>query len=118
MADPNPVTTHVLNTANGQPAAGLRLSLSRRAADGSWEALGTHETNADGRLSSQLLAQGAIKQGDVFQLHFETGAYFAAKGQKCFYPHVDIAFEIDDPASHYHVPLLLSPFGSMTYRGS
>ncbi|GBG25257.1 5-hydroxyisourate hydrolase [Hondaea fermentalgiana] len=123
-ANPNPVTTHVLDTSTGQPAAGLGLRLSRKVGeheDGSfrWETIATQTTNADGRLDAPLLnAEQAPEKDSVYELHFDTAAYFAQQGRKCFYPYVKIVFEIADPASHYHVPLLISPFGQMTYRGS
>ncbi|MGH8775729.1 MAG: hydroxyisourate hydrolase [Jiangellaceae bacterium] len=108
------LSTHVLDAANGRPAAGVPVVLSRRIPDG-WQRLGTGVTDDDGRSSG--LGPAALEPG-VYRLEFDTGAYFAATGQTGFYPEVAVVFEVTDPASHHHVPLLLSPFAFSTYRGS
>jgi 5-hydroxyisourate hydrolase len=108
------LSTHVLDAASGQPAAGVRVALHRRDGDG-WEPLGEGVTDADGRVRD--LAPGGLGAG-VHRLVFATGDYFAATGQIGFYPEVPVVFEITDPGGHYHVPLLLSPFAFSTYRGS
>ncbi|NJL27629.1 MAG: hydroxyisourate hydrolase, partial [Thermoanaerobaculia bacterium] len=74
-------------------------------------------TDADGRLQT-LLAPGTALEPAVYRLLFATGKWFAARGEQTFYPHVEIVFEVQDPSQHHHVPLLLSPFGYSTYRGS
>jgi 5-hydroxyisourate hydrolase len=108
------ITTHVLDTALGKPAAGVLVTLEIR--DGAdWRAIGTGATDPDGRL--RTLTPAAIAAG-VYRISFDTGAYFARAGAAAFYPEVRIAFEVHDPAAHFHVPLLLSPFGYSTYRGS
>ena len=108
------ITTHVLDTALGRPAAGLLVTLElREGAD--WRPIGTGATDADGRLGT--LTPGAIAAG-VYRIGFDTGAYFARAGTAGFYPEVRIVFEVRDGAAHFHVPLLLSPFGYSTYRGS
>jgi len=87
----------------------------------SFKTVSEQTSNGDGRLDSPLLPEDVAKRiapGDVFKLHFKTGDYFSRMQQKCFYPFVDIVFTIEDPSSHYHVPLLISPYGQMTYRGS
>ena len=113
------LTTHVLDTARGRPAAGLALSLFRDA-DGRRE-LARGVTNDDGRCDGPLLEGDALTAG-LYELVFETGDYFDALGldlpEPKFLDHVVIRFGIADPAAHYHVPLLLSPFGYSTYRGS
>jgi 5-hydroxyisourate hydrolase len=86
-----------------------------RAADSGWERVGRAATNADGR-ASDLLAS-APERGR-YRLTFDTGAYFGASGRAGFYPEVSITFEVEGGEDHYHVPLLLSPFGYSTYRGS
>jgi 5-hydroxyisourate hydrolase len=111
----NPLTTHVLNTATGRPAAGLQISLEKMR-EGSFEPLSSGETNGDGRLSESLV--GDRWGSGVYRIRFETGAYFAAQKEACFYPHVEVVFEVSKPDEHHHVPLLLSPFGYSTYRGS
>lgn len=103
------LSTHVLDTAAGLPAAGMSLTL----ADADHAAIAAGTTDADGRLGG-LPAVGA----GVFVLRFETAAYFAASNRPCFYPFVEVRFEVTDPAAHHHVPLLVSPYGYSTYRGS
>ena len=108
------LSTHVLDAASGQPAAGVRVTLDRRDGGG-WEPLGEAVTDDDGR--ARDLAPGGLGAG-VHRLVFATGAYFAATGQTGFYPEVTVVFEVTDTGRHYHVPLLLSPFAFSTYRGS
>ena len=113
------VTTHVLDTAAGRPAAGVPVTLERRRSGPSagWEPVGAASTDADGRCEA-LLPGGAELTAGVWRLTFDTAAYFTAAGVTGFYPHVAIAFEVRDRAEHHHVPLLLSPYGYATYRGS
>jgi 5-hydroxyisourate hydrolase len=111
---PSPLTTHVLDVAKGLPAAGVPVRLDRQDA-GAWKPLAEGVTNADGRCPD-LLKEGALPKG-VYRLSFDTRAYWQAQGQRGFYPFVDVVFEVSD-ARHHHVPLLLSPFGYSTYRGS
>ena len=103
------LSTHVLDTAAGRPAEGLRITLE--AADGS--VLAEAVTDADGRVGS--LAADLVAGDHV--LRFDTGGWFAARGETAFYPEVVVTFTVGDDG-HYHVPLLLSPFGYSTYRGS
>jgi 5-hydroxyisourate hydrolase len=100
------ITTHVLDTANGKPAANLRITLARGE-----EMLFDGVTDADGR--ARVLAPEATTPG-VYRMTFDTGAYNA----NGFFPEAVIVFRIADASQHYHVPLLLSPFGYSTYRGS
>lgn len=111
----SPITSHVLDTALGRPAAGLQLRLQLQTADG-WQTLSERVTNQDGR-AGDLLAQGALVRG-VYRMTFDTGAYLKASGRPVFYPQVEIVFAIEDETEHYHIPLLLSPYGYSTYRGS
>jgi 5-hydroxyisourate hydrolase len=111
------ITTHVLDTGRGRPAGGVAVRLEVRAEAGGWEMLGGGETDADGRLRT-LLPEGSWLEAGVYRLTFETAAYFEAQGVEGFYPEVSIVFAVRAPAEHYHVPLLLSPFGYSTYRGS
>jgi 5-hydroxyisourate hydrolase len=113
----SPITTHVLDTARGRPAEGVPIVLDRRSADGGWGEAGRGTTDADGRCRS-LLPDGSALEPGVYRLVFDTSAYFRARGQEAFYPSVSIAFEVRNPGEHYHVPLLLSPYGYSTYRGS
>ena len=109
------LSTHVLDVALGQPARGLALRLE--VLEGStFRPLGAAVTDGDGR-AGDLLA-GAPLEARTYRLTFETGAYFAASARATFYPRVEVTFEVTVPAGHHHVPLLLSPFGYSTYRGS
>lgn len=109
------LTTHVLDTALGKPAAGLSIRLMSMQ-NGNWHLLAEGITNSDGRIA-QLLPAGQSLPADTYKMVFETGAYFNNSGRPVFYPMVEILFNITD-SSHYHIPLLLSPFGYTTYRGS
>ena len=108
------ITTHVLDTARGRPAADLPVALEIRSADG-WKVLGRARTDPDGRASE--LFDGPIAAG-AYRLTFDTASYFAAAGVETFFPVAQVVFEVRDPSSRYHVPLLLSPFGYSTYRGT
>jgi len=111
------ITTHVLDTARGRPAAGVPVTLEAQAAPPLWQVVGKGVTDADGRLKS-LLAGGAALQAGTYRLTFDTAAYFRAQNVETFYPEVRVTFTVRDAAQHYHVPLLLSPHGYSTYRGS
>jgi 5-hydroxyisourate hydrolase len=114
------ITTHVLDTSRGRPAAGI-LVILERAADpahgGAFQELGRGHTDADGRLRTLLSPDAHLTRG-TYRLTFHTEPYFAKEGVTGFYPEVSVAFTIRDPDQHHHVPLLLSPFGYSTYRGS
>lgn len=109
------ITTHVLDTARGRPAQGVGIWLEYLAATG-WTKLSEGLTDADGRL--RTLTGSTIAAGE-YRLHFDTGGYFMALGAtEPFFPEVVIHFQVANPAEHFHVPVLLSPFGYSTYRGS
>jgi 5-hydroxyisourate hydrolase len=109
------ITTHVLDTARGRPAAGVPVVLEHAARD-RWRELGRGATDADGRLRD-LVAEGSTLDAGRYRLTFDTGAYFRDRGEAAFYPEVAIVFTVAAD-EHHHVPLLLSPFGYSTYRGS
>lgn len=110
------LTTHVLDTAAGRPAGGLRIDLVRPSESDVPLASGT--TNADGRLDGPI-AEGESFSPGVYELRFHVGDYLRAEdGSTAFYDIVPIRFAVDAADEHYHVPLLLSPFGYTTYRGS
>lgn len=115
------LTTHVLDTAHGRPAAGLRLALFRLADDGTRIALLQAVTNADGRCDGPLLA-GSEFQSGVYELDFHAADYFRACGvavtEPPFLDRVTLRFGLAAAGGHYHVPLLLSPWSYATYRGS
>lgn len=109
------ITTHVLDTSLGKPAAGVPVTLSRR--DGaSYRELARGVTDADGRVR-QFLPEPPRAAG-AYALTFETLAHFRAQGREAFFERVTLEFFVEDAGQHYHVPLLLSPFGYTTYRGS
>jgi 5-hydroxyisourate hydrolase len=112
----SPLTTHVLDTARGVPVAGVRVSLSRDSAPSGWSHLAEATTDADGRCRA-LLPPGELEPG-IYRLAFEVGPYFAALGIAAFWRVVTVEFVVRDGAAHHHVPLLVSPFGYSTYRGS
>lgn len=110
------LSTHILDTTRGRPAAGVTVALERLGG-GTWTAAGSGVTDADGRVKS-LLPEGVALAAGEYRVRFEVGAYFAALGVEAFYPRVEIAFTVRAPHEHHHVPLLLNPFGYSTYRGS
>ena len=111
------ITTHVLDTARGCPADGIRVVLEQIDANEQWQVVGHGATDGNGRLGT-LVAKTVEPAPGIYRLTFDTRAYFAARGIRAFFPHVAVTFEVPDVGSHYHVPLLLSPFGYTTYRGS
>jgi 5-hydroxyisourate hydrolase len=111
------ITTHILDTSRGRPANGVVVRLEVEGAARSWKQIARGATDTDGRASNLLPDTFALQSG-VYRLIFETASYFAAHEIETFYREVVIVFTVSDPAQHYHVPLLLSPFGYSTYRGS
>jgi 5-hydroxyisourate hydrolase len=110
------ISTHVLDTSSGRPASGIAVRL-HRLDGGVWVDVSGAETDADGRVAA-LLPAGVAAAPGRFRLTFDAAAYFAARGQDTFYASIAIDFVVRDGSQHYHVPLLLSPFGYSTYRGS
>jgi 5-hydroxyisourate hydrolase len=114
------LTTHVLDTASGAPAAGIKIALYRISGD-TRAKIAEAQTNADGRTDAPSLAAADFATG-IYELIFFAGDYLRASGAKLpdplFLDQIPIRFGMDDPQAHYHVPLLLSPFGYSTYRGS
>lgn len=111
------LTTHVLDTARGRPAAGMRIDLFRLE-DGMEERVATATTNGDGRIDEPLL-DGSALIGGVYEIRFAVGAYLQAQADDAsFLDVIPVRFTIDEAEAHYHVPLLVSPFGYTTYRGS
>lgn len=109
------ITTHVLDLSAGKPGRGIAIELER-AEHGVWHLIGGGITDDDGRLRT-LTQQGPVAEG-TYRIRFQTGPYFAARQVDAFFPVVEIQFTVGDGTQHYHVPLLLSPFGFSTYRGS
>ncbi len=115
------LTTHVLDIARGAPACGVKVELYEFAADGGRRLVTTTTTNSDGRTDTPLIAKGEARVGR-FELVFHAGDYFRAQGAQLadppFLDVVPIRFAVANPAAHYHVPLLVSPWSYSTYRGS
>ncbi len=109
------LTTHILDTSIGKPAQNVSIVLEQQTAGG-WKKIANGLTNNDGRIPNLLAADKILDKG-IYRLIFDTKSYFEKQGLKSFYPSVTVEFEITD-GSHYHVPLLLNPFGYSTYRGS
>lgn len=116
LAADNPLSVHVLNIQTGQPSQGVDVELERRT-DAGWESLATATTDEAGRISALYPADKAFLPG-VYRVTFETGEWFEAHDTDTFFPNIPVPFQVDDTEQHYHVPLLLSPYGYSTYRGS
>ena len=111
------ISTHVLDTASGRPAAAVAVTLER-VEGGAAVPLGGGVTDADGRLRDLVSRSGAALGEGTYRLRFDVGAYFARDGRDAFYPEVVVCFRVAAGNEHYHVPLLLGPYGYTTYRGS
>lgn len=115
------LTTHILDLAHGAPASGVEIVLYKETAAGAFEEVVRTFANADGRCDAPLLEAGAMRAGR-YRLDFHAGAYFRRRGavlpEPPFLDVVSINFGIADESAHYHVPLLISPYGYSTYRGS
>ncbi len=111
------ISTHILDVARGAPASGVSVNLEMQNLDDSWTLLSAAWTDEDGRVKPFFLVKAHLSAG-TYRLVFDTDAYFSAQETDFFYPKVTVVFKIGDDPQHYHVPLLLSPFGYSTYRGS
>ena len=111
------ISTHVLDIAQGQPASDVAVRLERREITGDWVALASVRTDADGRCSQVLPTEDALRAG-LYRLSFDTASYHHAKKVEGFHPVVEITFQVHEGESQFHIPLLLSPHGYTTYRGS
>lgn len=111
------ITTHVLDLARGKPADNVSVKLEQHSRESGWLILAERRTDTDGRVKN-LLAEATHPPAGRYRITFGTGEYFHSLGMRCFHPEVEVTFEIEDSEQHYHVPLLVSPFGYSTYRGS
>jgi hydroxyisourate hydrolase len=111
------ISTHVLDTSIGRPAQGVLIKLERNIPGTGWSLLAEGLTDASGRVA-QLLPPNEHLHFGGYRLRFDVEAYYSEQQKMTFFPEVSIQFEIRDETSHYHVPLLLSPYGYTTYRGS
>ena len=112
----NQITTHILDTARGTPAAGVGLRLYQQQKTG-WALLAEGVTDPDGRVPGLLERTEPLPAG-VYRMHFAPADYFGGRGLPVFYPYVDVVFTLDGSGDHYHIPLLLAPYSYSTYRGS
>ena len=116
------ITTHVLDLARGTPAVGIDVALERGDARGVYARVGHATTDVDGRVQSFRVPPTAGETPGPapvrYRLTFSVGAYFAAQGVTCFFPEVHVVFDTAPATPRYHIPLLVSPFGYSTYRGS
>ena len=110
------ISTHVLDTARGRPAVDVAITLERENG-GAWAPVSEARTDADGRVPG-LLPAGRAAEAGIWRLRFEVGDYFERRGEPAFYPSIEVVFRIAEAGGHYHLPLLVSPFGYSTYRGS
>ena len=111
------ISTHVLDVSRGRPAAGVQVLLESVDSSSARREVARATTDADGRVR-ELMPGGTEARAGSYRLTFETAPYFATLGVETFYPRVTVEFTIRDATQHYHVPLLLSPYGYSTYRGS
>ena len=110
------ISTHILDITRGTPAAGVVITLTKQR-DHQWQTIGSGKTNNDGRVPDLCKDSSHLVPG-TYKMHFDTQQYFSATGDTLFYPYAEVVFIIDQSDQHYHIPLLLSPFGYSTYRGS
>ncbi len=111
------VSVHVLDTQSGTPGVGIKVHFDKKNTDGKWMKLTQQTTNSNGRIDSLLSPTSKLESG-VYQVVFETTNFFAKKHQDTFFTDIPVEFKVTNPDQHYHIPLLLSPFGYSTYRGN
>ncbi|WP_239952422.1 hydroxyisourate hydrolase [Pantoea sp. Z09] len=112
----NPISVHVLNLQTGIPTPGVSVELDQNL-NGNWVKLATGVTDANGRISALYPAGKPAQQG-TYKVVFKTGDYYDSVKQKTFFPEIPVIFTLDNSSQHYHIPLLLSPYGYSTYRGN
>jgi 5-hydroxyisourate hydrolase len=111
------ISTHVLDLVRGQPASDVPVRLERQEHSGSWRSLASLHTDHDGRCGQLLPETEELSKG-LYRLVFDTAGYYAAQKTESFYPVIEITFRVRNGESQFHIPLLLSPNGYTTYRGS
>jgi 5-hydroxyisourate hydrolase len=111
------ISTHILDLVHGKPANDVPVRLEKQNASGDWRRLTSARTDQDGRCA-QLLPEGEALSAGVYRLIFDTGSYYAEQKIDTLYPAVEVTFRVRDGEAHFHIPLLLSPNGYTTYRGS
>ncbi|AOZ13193.1 MULTISPECIES: hydroxyisourate hydrolase [Pseudomonas] len=116
LAAGNPLSVHVLNLENGLPSPGVNVTLEQHVGE-NWQPLAQGVTNEQGRISELFPAKKALETGE-YRVVFKTGDYFKKAGRDTFFPEIPVIFDVKNVDQHYHIPLLLSPYGFSTYRGS
>lgn len=116
LAAGNPLSVHVLNLENGLPSPGVNVTLEKHVGK-DWQSLAQGVTNEQGRIGELFPAKQAFEAGE-YRVVFKTGEYFKKAGRETFFPEIPVIFEVKNADQHYHIPLLLSPYGFSTYRGS
>ena len=112
----NPLSVHILDLQSGQPTAGVTVTLEQKTGNG-WQQLASGVTNAQGRITEMYPADKTMQAGD-YRIVFKTGEHYARLKQETFFPEIPVQFHVEKTGQHYHIPLLLSPFGFSTYRGN
>ncbi len=112
----NPLSVHVLDLQSGKPTAGIAVTLEQQVGS-QWRELASGITDTQGRIAA-LYPEGKSMPAAQYRIVFKTGEHYARLGQPTFFPRVPVEFTVDAPTQHYHIPLLLSPFGYSTYRGN
>lgn len=116
LAAANPLSVHVLNLQDGLPSAGVNVKLEKQEGK-NWAVLNSGTTNEQGRIPALYPNDKTLEKG-VYRVTFQTGEWFAKHNQSSFFPEIPVIFTVDAAVPHYHIPLLLSPFGFSTYRGN
>lgn len=116
LAEDNPLSVHVLNTSTGLPSADVAVTLDQKV-DGQWRPLAHAATDAQGRVRALYPAQQPMQSG-VYRVTFNTVEWFKQRGEQTFFPEASVVFQVDGTVPHYHIPLLISPYGYATYRGN
>lgn len=111
------LSSHILDITKGQPAANVKISLSKQDNAGKWKSIDEKQTDKNGRIPDFLKVEKGVNHQGIYKLTFYTDPYFKLMGQESFYPFIEVVFELKDD-NHYHVPITLSPFGYSTYRGN
>jgi 5-hydroxyisourate hydrolase len=112
----NPLSVHVLNLENGLPSANVKVVLEAQQ-NNQWTEISSGTTDEQGRISDLYPKDSALQKG-IYKVTFKTGDWFRQKNQRSFFPEVPVVFVIDGSLEHYHIPLLISPYGYSTYRGN
>ena len=112
----NPLSVHILDLQSGQPTMGVTVTLEQKQGE-RWQQLASAVTNAQGRITAMYPENSAMQAGD-YRIVFKTGEHYARLQQETFFPEIPVQFHVEKTDQHYHIPLLLSPFGFSTYRGN